>query len=109
MTEHGHMHCVMCDKCATQATKWGQDEDEHSNVKLQPGHSRLGHIAKHGALPAVLTADTPQHPPAVPAWCSLEVIPGPGAYELQKVDSQQELIKVPRAAFGATGDGKTPR
>ncbi len=92
-----------------QTTQWGQDESEHSNFKLQPGHSKAGHPAKHGALPAVLTADTPQQALAVPAWCSPEVTPGPGAYELQKVDSQLELIKVQRAAFGATGDGKAAR
>jgi len=92
-----------------QATKWGQEEDEHSNFKLQPGHSKARHLGKHGALPAVLTGDAPKQEPAVPAWCSLEVTPGPGAYELQKVDSPLEQIKVPRAAFGATGDGKVVR
>jgi len=57
----------------------------------------------------VLTADTPKQEPAVPAWCFLEVTPGPGAYELQKVDSPLEQITVQRAAFGATGDGKAIR
>jgi len=57
----------------------------------------------------VLTADTPKQEPAVPAWCFLEVTPGPGAYELQKVDSPVEQITVQRAAFGATGDGKAIR
>lgn len=89
--------------------KWGQDEAEHSNFKLQPGHSKAGHMAKHGALPAVLTADAPQQPPAAPAWCSLESTPGPGAYELQKSDSTLDLVKVQRSAFGATGDGKAVR
>lgn len=94
---------------ALQAMKWGQEEDEHSNFKLQPGHSKARQLAKHGALPAVLTADTPKQEPAVPAWCSLEVTPGPGAYELQKIDSPLEQITVQRAAFGATGDGKAMR
>ena len=89
--------------------KWGQEEDEHSNFKLQPGHSKARQLAKHGALPAVLTADTPKQEPVVPAWCSLEVTPGPGAYELQKVDSPLEQTTVQRAAFGATGDGKGTR
>ncbi|KAA6426266.1 MAG: hypothetical protein FRX49_03378 [Trebouxia sp. A1-2] len=88
------------------AMKWGQEEDEHSNFKLQPGHSNARQLAKHGALPAVLTADTPKQEPAVPAWCSLEVTPGPGAYELQKVLDPLEQTTVQRAAFGATGDGK---
>ncbi|DBA95945.1 hypothetical protein WJX77_009394 [Trebouxia sp. C0004] len=88
------------------AMRWGQEEVEHSNFKLQPGHSKARHLAKHGALPAVLTADTPKQEPAVPAWCSLEVTPGPGAYELQKEDSRLEQTTVQRAAFGATEDGK---
>ena len=91
---------------ALQPMKWGQEEDEHSNFKLQPGHSKARQLAKHGALPAVLTADAPTQEPAVLAWCSLEVTPGPGAYELQKADSPLEQITVQRAAFGATGDGK---
>ena len=94
---------------ALQAVKWGQEENEHSNFKLQPGHSKARQLAKHGALPAVLTADTPKQEPAVPAWCSLEVTPGPGAYELQKVDNPLEQTTVQRAAFGVTGDGKAIR
>ena len=93
---------------ALQGKQWGQDETEHSNFKLQPGHGRPGHIAKHGALPAVLTADTPPPAAALPPWCSLDVTPGPGAYELRKEEesSDADLIAVQRSAFGATGDGK---
>lgn len=94
--------------CA-QALKWGQDEAEHSNFRLQLGHSKAGHIAKHGALPSVLTADAPEVAPAVPAWCSLEATPGPGAYEPHVADKDSAFVTVARSAFGASGDGKASR
>ena len=89
--------------------KWGKDETEHSNFKLQPGHSKAGHIAKHRALPSVLTADTAEPAPAVPAWGSFEATPGPGAYELQQPEKELDSIKGQHSAFGATGDGKAIR
>ena len=89
--------------------KWGQDEAEHTNFRMQPGHSKVGHIPKHGALPSVLTADAPKLAPAVPSWCSLEVTPGPGSYELQTNDKETDNIKVQWSAFGATGHGKAVR
>lgn len=87
--------------------KWGQDEAEHTNFRMQPGHSKAGYIPKHGALPSVLTADAPKPAPAVPSWCSPEVTPGPGAYELQTKEA--DSIEVQWSAFGVTGDGKAVR
>lgn len=98
----GHFVC-------SQALKWGQDEAEHSNFRLQLGHSKLGHIAKHGALPSVLTADAPEPVPAVPGWCSLEATPGPGAYEPHISDKDTAFVTVQRSAFGASSDGKASR
>ena len=105
---------LICSKAiynyALQAKQWGQYEAEYSNFKLQPGHGRPVYIAKHGALPTVLTADNPPAPAALPPWCSLDVTPGPGAYELRKEEgSEAALTAVQRSAFGATGDGKGPR
>ena len=93
----------------SQAIKWGQGEAEHSNFRLQLGHSKPGHIVKHGALPSVLTADAPEVAPAVPAWCSLEATPGPGAYEPDLADKDTAFVTVQRSAFGASGDGKASR
>lgn len=94
---------------SSQAVKWGQDEAEHSNFRLQLGHSKAGYIVKHGALPSVLTADAPEVAPAVPAWCSVEATPGPGAYEPHVADKETAFVTVQRSAFGASGDGKASR
>lgn len=98
-----------CYPVCSQAIKWGQDEAEHSNFRLQLGHSKPGHIAKHGALPSVLTADAPEVAPAVPAWCSLDATPGPGAYEPHAADKDTAVVTVQRSAFGASGNGKASR
>lgn len=92
-----------------QALKWGQDEAVHSNFSMQLGHSRPGHIAKHGALPSVLHADAPALAPALPAWCSFEATPGPGAYEPDLSGKDTDFVTVQRSAFGATSDGKASR
>ena len=95
-----------CHSVCSQALKWGQDKAEHSNFRLQLGHSKPGHIAKHGALPSVLTRDAPEPIPAVPGWCSLEATPGPGAYEPRVFDQDAAFVTVQRSAFGASGANK---
>ena len=54
----------------------------------------------------MLTSDSPKKAAAMPAWCSLEVTPGPGYYEAQSCSEAQERADKPAVAFGATGDGK---
>lgn len=105
-----HSRPVSYTSCAcSQALKWGQEEATHSNFRMQQGHSKPGHIVKHGALPSVLSADASEPAPAVPAWCSSEVTPGPGAYELHLSGKDADSVIVLRSAFGATGDGKASR
>lgn len=96
-------------RVCSQVLNWGQEEAMHSNFRMQQGHSKPGHIVKHGALPSFLTADAPKPAPAVPAWCSPEATPGPGAYESHPPGKDADCVTVPRSAFGATGDGKASR
>ena len=102
------LHFITSQKmfCALQELKWGQDEQSHTNFKLQPGHSKHKQASKHGSLPALLTSDRPVKAAAVPAWCSAEITPGPGYYEAQPNAEAQERADKPAVAFGATGDGK---
>lgn len=92
-----------------QDLRWGQEEQSHTNFKLQPGHSQQQKAAQHGSLPPVLTSDKPAKAAAAPAWCSSEVTPGPGYYDTQPSTDVEARPDKPAVAFGATGDGKHGR